>query len=554
MGNSQFECSLSALLISINFAACVQDSDNAFTKNGSEDLDGNSLSETLESAYVDSHIAKSPLQVMSWFPIHSDATNISKMATIDFSFAFDNTRPNTPGQFFETAIQRAVNQLEQLPPERRFLRLQNEFYFRGMISSNTLMHHPDDRCRNSAGDFTNEQCPWVDHGMASVRQNINLVFHRLRELGADIRGVILDSETRLSNWVMSPSQLNAVQNDPRFMTQLYPLLGFGRYNLAERVLAFQRPNTDYLKFNSVLGILDSNYENQAVFEPIRALFPNIILSQYNFHKEQQFCPEAPEQLCGVSDSNGHRNYLFSGAVVGNAQSESIYGSLGQITALNTPPEMGATYSATAFNSFKYMVNRSRALALVDEPIDTHIWIARKDWVDSLVPVAPIVNSDEYDEAFLHMAMTGIKYYLYWNYSEGFNYSEATPSPDDFTAERSIDRLLAELNSMAGYADRRMIDKTLTPWVGRDFVTTTAIAGGRLLTRVTLELAEGDSVARRVERAPDGDLIVRTPQYELRFSKGVTARIQNSRIGVWVSQPVGAPIVVTRMSFEALTKR
>ena len=85
-------------------------------------------------------------------------------------------------------------------------------------------------------------------------------------------------------------------------------------------------STDATIWNVVAEQRLAAYLNQAVYAPVHALFPNAVISNYDNANRTQTIPT------GIYWQPG-QSYYDTGSIVGNAQSQSIYG---QDTIVSTP--------------------------------------------------------------------------------------------------------------------------------------------------------------------------------------------------------------------------
>ena len=176
-----------------------------------------------------------------------------------------------------------------------------------------------DRCIDPATkEYTEFRCPWLDNGIATVRERTIEWFGKYKEAGGELDYLILDDESSFSNWALQtkPGWANAIEKDPRFITLTSKL------NQTSLDTVMDRPHTNhraYLQWNAVQDEILVDARNKAVFEPISGLYPDVKASNYNDY--------VVERSKVVPEKNGHKQYYFSNFGTHNAK--SFYGDIRQ---------------------------------------------------------------------------------------------------------------------------------------------------------------------------------------------------------------------------------
>jgi len=244
-----------------------------------------------------------------------------------------------------------------------------------------------------------------------------------------------------------------------------------------------------------------------------------------YHWSQQY--EVPEQ-------NGHRQYKYGlGSHVGNHQSQDgLYGDLGQITNFERLFP-GYTYEPTAFNAFRYEVNRMRSMQL-SNIAGIQPWVIYKAWNKSLM-----LGSDYYEELMIHIALADPDVMLYWN-----PHSSGSPPAND-TEDILLSNVLLETDYFTGFPGKQAIDSnyqefTNESWWMSDYVLSGASVGNRKAWRFTPDT----EIATTIVQLPDS-VAIETGKYSIIIPLGVIEPNQVSTIGTWIIQPQGAgdPIIV-----------
>ena len=182
-----------------------------------------------------------------------------------------------------------------------------------------LYSNPNDRCIDpSTNNFTEFRCPWLDHGIISIKERTVEWFNKYKNAGGQLDYLVLDDESNFGNWALhtKPGWPDAIESDPRFVT-LIP-----KINQTTLDLVMDRPHTNhpaYLQWNAVQRQMLVDARNIAIFEPVKELYPNIKASNYNDY--------VVDMNLVVPEKNGHRQHYFSNFGTHNAK--SFYGDIDQ---------------------------------------------------------------------------------------------------------------------------------------------------------------------------------------------------------------------------------
>ena len=182
-----------------------------------------------------------------------------------------------------------------------------------------LYSNSKDRCIDPiTNEYTNFMCPWLDNGIADMKQKIFLWFTEYKHAGGKLDYLIMDDEFSFSNWSLNEKSgwYNAIAEDPRFGT-LIP-----RIHQTSFDLVMNRPHTNhpaYLQWNAIQDEMLVDARNEAIFKPIQELYPDVKATNYDdyFVLKDVVVPE----------KNGHKQYYFTN--FGTHNSKAFYGDLGQ---------------------------------------------------------------------------------------------------------------------------------------------------------------------------------------------------------------------------------
>jgi hypothetical protein len=232
---------------------------------------------------------------------------------------------------------------------------------------------------------------------------------------------------------------------------------------------------------------------------------------------------------GVPDFNGHRIYKYGkGAHVGTHQAPSLYCGLGSVIHFRLDGKN--KYESTAFNGFRFAVNKLRS-ATLSSKVRITPWISHKKFKDSLVR-----KSDLYQELIFHVALTRVDKFLLWN--------PKGPDPDynsDEVQDKLVSDCLYRLDEMIGVKPRKTLIKDLVPW-GADYVMTGMKLPSKSIWRFTPRLKDGEKISDFIIKESPATFSVDKNTIFIPGSKILHPKTQLSTQGVWVSAPQNAKVI------------
>ncbi|MBI5834659.1 MAG: hypothetical protein HZB16_20360 [Armatimonadetes bacterium] len=336
-----------------------------------------------------------------------------------------------------------------------------------------LLEHPDDVCRTADDQPTTQRGVWPEHGVKAVRARFEQFFAEFKAAGGQLDLFVLDFEGGYSNWSIGGAdkadRYRAIAADPRF-EELAIRLGFNDL----MTVANYTSGRNYLRWNAVLGANVDKALEEAVFAPIRRLFPAARACNYGSY--------AMTERNAVPDINGHMQYTL-GQGVGTHQSSDFYCGLGQVgdkTLAGTRP-LGRSPFAGMLRSLNQLRAMQRSSARPIMP-----WVAWPRYAGDGpgAPVVPIAGTPYYRELVLHLALAGCDTMLLWNphpWAAGQK-PEDLSMPDD---ERLLDGILADLNRRITGPRRTPVSTAAVAWDAR-YVATGLRLDDKILWRVTLD--------------------------------------------------------------------
>jgi hypothetical protein len=300
---------------------------------------------------------------------------------------------------------------------------------------------------------------WWDRGAERLASDVRTVMAGLADAGLTVDWLFADVEWSLSNWTMgscdeglqappnpaaqarSQARWQATLADPRFpaFDQVWRSrsdAGFSTVDLCP-VTYVTNGGQKYLQWNALMHERTGAYYTTGLYEPARAVFPQVRASNYEYAFTSPSLP--------VFDMHGHVLSRFGeGAIVGTHQSPQCYGMMGQLATRNIPelgpPTPASKYLATEFNSFRYGVNTYRGSALARPTVPMAPWIAPWHVIDDPPARAnplPMGKTPLWSELLLHVGAHAPDALIYWNnFEAACTVGNAASCDGDFTMSPS----------------------------------------------------------------------------------------------------------------------
>jgi hypothetical protein len=306
-----------------------------------------------------------------------------------------------------------------------------------------ILDHPEDVCRDAAGQPTKHQGVWPEHGVAVNRERFARFFAAFKAAGGQMDSFILDFEGGYSNWHLGGQEKLerwlAIQNDPRFGA-LAAKLGFADL----RTVCQWAGRRHYLKWNAVMsGVVDAALQ-RAIFEPAAEAFPGLLGSNYG--------SVVIGEEHAVPDLNGHLQWAES-TLMGTHQAPSLYTWIGQLG--DRKLDGRTAFGRTPFAGLLLSLNTLRA-SQRSSPKPIMPWIAWQRYTGDgpQAPPATVANTPYWRELVLHLALAGCDTFLFWNPHPW------TRGQDPDTLSLPKDELL--LDGIVDDLNRRLAARTRTP--------------------------------------------------------------------------------------------
>ena len=414
---------------------------------------------------------------------------------------------------------------------------------------------------------------WWQHGIAGAANKTSYIAAALKAEGVDhVDYAILDFESGMSKSYLgqlTDTDVAAMLTDPRYPADITTPQSHLRDILTGEPSPPTKDKTpftvkhgnwdlDCYRWNDLNRVRVAEFLNQALADPLTEAFPGIEVSNYGATRIARTL---------VPDVNGHPTCRFSvgnvsavcGAAVGTHDSFSMYGTFGQLQHSgwqNNPDKdrFPSTYNATPANAFRKVLNLARAAALARAAVGggsggMHVWVQPKEMVigkeptplacPALItdPAAPCASGTYWEEALLHVAMSGVSAFGFWG----------TTGNDTAWTDRRLSDVLTELDEAIGAADRAPVNLTVVDWMAADTLVVSSMSmsepevgggsggGGGVIVHRAVCLAQGSELSA-IEA--DGGVVLSCGSAGTRVvSHGRVVKLNQpvSPMGAWVVQ-------------------
>jgi len=349
-----------------------------------------------------------------------------------------------------------------------------------------------------------ENALFMDHAVDQMVEILDMFLKKYKEIGGLLDGVVVDVEyiglstyylidnkandEQENTYVSNPNLLREIVADPRYKTEIRPLLeewGFIFYeadtpekqaSYTELYSVTKNAGTKYARsrqvWDTVMRIHLNRYVTKWAYEPVKKYFPDANVSDYQstdtdtWLKMSSVTDDGTEMNGGNSIKSGDTStYSF----YYNNPKQEYYDSLKKYTGYND-----AVYPATAYSTLLYEVNFGKYMY---ESTDTH---KIAPWITSYMyggksNISP-AYTPLYSELLYHLGLLDPQPFLSYTYKQDYT------SDGWIKTQQTMNEIMAELTRVAGYSDREPI---MTPldW-NSEYILSGMYAGGRNIWRIT----------------------------------------------------------------------
>lgn len=423
---------------------------------------------------------------------------------------------------------------------------------------------------------------WFDEGIAKVKSVITQFFETYSAIGGKADYIIDDNESTATvygfeNAAIANFQedgetvtesiekhghlyedyikemLIQVEEDPRYETDIKPLLEergfvFGEdYDLKylnlfptavgvrqQRFYESDPPQgaeNAYLVFNDVMEIRTRQAYKEAVFDPIRAIYPEIKTSNYGYVTKSGKTP--------VVEFNGNSTLLYDSSIPlisGTHSSPVLYGKYNNIRTKKPEGYPFEIFKKTSFNILLMEMKQYQDVLLSDDTGGIMPWITMRTWSDDFIggKYYNYNDTDYHYEMIFHVALGNPDPFLIFN-----NGSTANTVEED---TKQLEETFYYLDSILGYDDREPIVPSVDNAIAYDqrYLLSGMYAGGKNVWRITPDLfTPGMSLEKFLYDAQQ--MIFKIGNQVIDFPEGSYIDRTSgdpSEYGYWVISPAG----------------
>ncbi|MBX9791864.1 MAG: hypothetical protein K2Y37_23320 [Pirellulales bacterium] len=270
--------------------------------------------------------ANSARDLFMAFVTHNSGSTFANVVDVYQTWVHDSIKVNTP------TPQAAVTALNALPAGSRVLHLADYAEVAGYGIGLTPGYGYLDGV-DASGNPTPYYMIWMDRWLQVAQPRITNFFTQFKALGGQVDRVVMDIETvgmdyfRLRtvdhrvNPSSTPSQtiFQAIMADSRWAGVRDQLLKAGLTTTDLNSIATWATNgTQAAIWNGVMQTRVAAYLNQAIYQPIKQLYPNIPVMNYRYYLHT---PTITSGNMGVLTQSPY----IQGAIIGNTQAVDVYG-------------------------------------------------------------------------------------------------------------------------------------------------------------------------------------------------------------------------------------
>jgi hypothetical protein len=333
--------------------------------------------------------------------------------------------------------------------------------------------------------LTNFRGPWMDNGIAVVRERVDAIVRRLKALGAPVDGFTLSNETTLhaASFVGVPGCLAAIESDPR-----WPALA-DALRLPRSITGMNWGTPLYFMWTERMSGRFDAAMNAAVRDPILRAYPGAAIC--NYATGRMAAPFASP------DINGHLDRRET-VGFGTHDNADFYAWLapGRIARARGDASVDEGWVA-----FRAEMHKLRGM-MASSPRPIHAWVARRSWQGESWGRIPIASSPMWDELVLQLGMHGVQRFFELSI-EDYSTSREANLAQRVVDRQALDDLLRELEHFAGGASGPVLGASQPSWNDRVLATGRRF-GDRIVWRISF--AEGiDSI--RVALADGSEAVI-----------------------------------------------
>ena len=404
-----------------------------------------------------------------------------------------------------------------------------------------------------------ENVIYLDYGVDQMKELATAIIKKYKEIDGKLDGVVIDTEylgissyyiksdtkNNTNNAVKNPLVYKEIVEDPRYATEVRPLL-------VERGFKFYENVTDYTpEIYGISGNAGSEYENCAAiwdtvmrnrlnayideyaYEPLKTYFPEATLSDYQSSDSKPWLKLTTVTDDGVALTGGNSHKAGNVSTLSfyhGRPAESFFKELQKYAGFND-----AIFEASAFNMFLFEANYAKHMYVSTDTKMVAPWITSYVYNDKRE--GTIANTPYYTEQLYHLGMLDPEPFLSYTYTPEYTDEEWV------LTQQVMNDALAELTRVAGYSDREPIE--MAPYWNGEYVLSGMYAGGRNIWRITPNTDEVSLADFKVE-GTDPTFSVKGQTVTFPGGKIIedTTIANAGSCGYWVETAAGVSPIIT----------
>ncbi len=367
---------------------------------------------------------------------------------------------------------------------------------------------------------------WLDDWEAAMKTKMQNFFTEYKNAGGQLDTVSIDIEIDwLSNYfarnIWFAGKQNLILNDPRWPQLFSELQQVGITDVSNLGVWYGQSDYRTVLWDSVMERRQAAAYNRAIFEPIRALYPNVKFTNYEYYNKSQTVPYG-------SYKKYPRSEYGIGTIQGTHQSVNLYDD--GIPTVTKDGTIDAT-SSTVGTSYERFVEDVKGVRTMSATSNIPImpWIAHPNYAEARKQ-AP--NHVYYPEAIFHTGLGGVDQYLLWVWSE-LKSIIGTSQWD--AGMRTIDASLKELSDVAGYEGGKTVSFTQVDYQD-DYVLTGYEVANKRVWRLTPKPGTSVSI---VSQSNPVVFTINGKRVEFAAVSSITSHNPTvSNLGYWITETQG----------------
>lgn len=425
---------------------------------------------------------------------------------------------------------------------------------------------------------------YADGGVKQLKKQFDAFIKAYHDLGGKLDGIILDVEyVDMGSWylytggyggvykkdIKNHDFYNQLVAHPQYKSEVRPMLVEAGFTFFENVggdkseiwsifpyqyLSGSKYPTyakDYAKYASCTSIwnqvMDNRiamYYNYALYEPMKALYPDATMSDYQVYEGDPWYKNLQTYTNGIKIGNVSNSNDYSG--LPNSSYFKETDKAGNVTYLYKNPASynNAVYDDDPYGMLLWNINKFKNIYDATDTKKISVWIAEYDYSSRAGSYKG--NPAYYTESLYHYGMMDPQPFLiYFAETDGQWKSEGKFNSAKYDNRLDcISQILEELTRVAGYSDRKPI---FVPVNWNDgYVLTGITANGRNVWRITPDVTGGTT--KESFKIKDSDPTFKINGTTITFPGGKILKegsVSTGSTGYWVETKAKVNPVVTR---------